>query len=106
MRYGSVPVVRAVGGLADTVRDYDPATGEGTGFVFEAYDPMALYTALVRAVETYRHQNIWRELQVRCMQQDFSWETSARKYVELYTRARAFRAQDQVALTGKDTKAT
>jgi starch synthase len=97
MRYGSVPVVRAVGGLADTVRDFDPATGEGTGFVFEAYKPMALYAALVRALETYRHRDIWREIQVRCMQQDFSWETSARKYVELYTRARAFQAQDRAA---------
>jgi starch synthase len=94
MRYVSVPVVRAVGGLADTVHDYDPATGEGTGFVFVNYDPMALYTALVRAVETYRHQNIWRELQFRCMQQDFSWERSARKYVELYNRARVFHARD------------
>ena len=58
------------------------------------YDPMALYTALVRAVETYRHRDMWRELQLRCMQQDFSWERSARKYVELYNRARAFHAQD------------
>lgn len=97
MRYGSVPLVRAVGGLADTVSDYDPVSGNGTGFVFTTYDPMALYTSLVRAVETYRHRDIWRELQVRCMQQDFSWEKSARKYVELYNRARAFRAQDRTA---------
>jgi starch synthase len=93
MRYGSVPVVRAVGGLADTVRDYSPETGEGTGFTFTAYDAMALYTTLVRAVETYRHQDIWRKLQVTCMQQDYSWAASARKYVELYRRARAFHAQ-------------
>jgi starch synthase len=97
MHYGSVPVVRAVGGLADTVRDYGPETGEGTGFVFKDYDPMALYTALVRAIETYRHRDIWREIQARCMRQDFSWETSARKYIELYHRARAFQAEDRVA---------
>jgi starch synthase len=95
MHYGSVPVVRAVGGLADTVQDYDPATGKGTGFVFRPYDAMALYTALVRAVETYRHRDIWRQLQTRCMQRDFSWESSARKYVELYRRARFFHRQEQ-----------
>jgi starch synthase len=105
MRYGSVPVVRAIGGLADTVSDYDPRSpahtaghsGQGTGFVFQPYEPMALYTALVRAAETYRHQDIWRELQVRCMKQDFSWETSARNYVDLYARARAFHAADRAA---------
>jgi starch synthase len=95
MRYGSVPVVRAVGGLADTVRDYNPETGEGTGFTFTDYDDMALYTTLVRAIETYRHPSIWRKLQVACMRQDYSWAASARKYVELYARARAFHAQDK-----------
>jgi starch synthase len=95
MRYGSVPVVRAVGGLADTVSDYHPETGEGTGFVFAPYDAMALYTTLVRAVETYRHRDIWRELQARCMQQDFSWEASARKYVELYAHACTLHAQER-----------
>jgi starch synthase len=97
MRYGSVPVVRTVGGLADTVCDYNPATGEGTGFTFADYDAMALYTTLVRAIETYRHPAIWRQLQVACMQQDYSWAASARKYVELYARARAFHAQDKTA---------
>ncbi len=104
MRYGSVPVVRAVGGLADTVRDYDPATGEGTGFVFKPYDAMALYTTLVRAVETYRYPDIWRKLQTRCMQQDFSWQASARKYVELYARAREFHARDRAAAQEKEAK--
>ena len=53
--------------------------------------PMALYTALVRGVETYRHPEVWRRLQERGMQQDFSWQASARKYVEFYERARVFR---------------
>ncbi len=105
MRYGSVPVVRAVGGLADTVIDYNPLDGQGTGFVFESYDAMALYTSLVRAVETYRHSSIWRELQNRCMQQDFSWETSARKYVELYSRARVLVAQESAASEPTDASA-
>ena len=89
MRYGSVPVVRATGGLADTVQDYDPRTDQGNGFVFEAYDSMALYTALVRAIETFKHSEVWRHLMVRCMSEDFSWARSAAKYVDLYYRALA-----------------
>jgi starch synthase len=89
MRYGSVPVVRATGGLADTVHNYDPRTGEGNGFTFEAYNPWALYAALVRAAETYRHRDIWRRLMRHCMAADFSWRASARKYVDLYYRALA-----------------
>lgn len=91
MHYGSVPIVRAVGGLADTVQDYDPRTGLGTGFVFEVYDRWALFAAVVRAVETYRHQDAWRQLQLRGMKADFSWDRSARSYIELYHRARASR---------------
>ena len=101
MHYGSVPVVRAVGGLADTVRDHDPSSGQGTGFVFEPYEAMALYTALVRAVETYRYPSVWRQLQIRCMEQDFSWAASARKYVTLYHRARELHAQDKVEARGE-----
>jgi starch synthase len=73
------------------VRDYDPATGEGTGFAFAKYDAMALYTTLVRAVETYRHPETWRRLQANGMQQDFSWLASAREYVALYERACALK---------------
>jgi starch synthase len=84
LRYGSVPIVRATGGLADTVSDYDPQSGTGNGFVFEDYDPMALYAALVRACETFHHQEVWKELMWRGMSADYSWASSARKYVELY----------------------
>jgi starch synthase len=93
MRYGSVPLVRAVGGLADTVQDYDPVTQTGTGFLFRPYDPLAFYTAVVRAVETYRYVEIWRSLQRRGMQQDFSWQASAHAYGELYRLACTLRAQ-------------
>ena len=89
MRYGSVPVVRATGGLADTVQDYDPRTGAGNGFSFQAYDAMALYTALVRAAETYKHGDVWRQLMLRGMKADYSWTASARKYADLYYRALA-----------------
>ena len=94
MRYGSVPVVRSVGGLADTVQNYDPRTGQGTGFTFEAYDPWALFAAVVRAVETYRYPAVWRSLQEAGMSRDFSWDSSARKYLDMYQRAMAARRSD------------
>ena len=91
MHYGSVPIVRSTGGLADTVQDYDPRTGQGTGFVFKPYDRWALFTAIVRAVETFKHRELWRQIQLRGMRVDFSWDRSARKYVDLYRRAIASR---------------
>jgi len=87
MRYGCVPVVHRIGGLADSVNDYSPETGLGNGFSFVEYDPMALYTALVRAVEAYRHRDIWNQLVRRCLAADFSWNRSAARYVDLYYRA-------------------
>lgn len=87
MRYGSVPVVRATGGLADTVEDYDPCLGRGNGFSFLPYDATALYTALVRAIEIYKHQDLWRTLQERCMKADFSWRRPALRYLEVYRQA-------------------
>jgi len=94
MRYGTVPVVHAVGGLVDTVRDYAPATGKGaarrekpTGFVFREYSPAALLEALMRAFALFPEGRKWRALQVAGMQQDFSWDRSAHEYVKLYERA-------------------
>jgi starch synthase len=91
MHYGSVPIVRATGGLADTVQDYDPRTGQGNGFVFESYDRWMLFSAIVRALETFKHRQAWQQIQVRGMRADFSWDQSARKYVDLYHRAIASR---------------
>lgn len=87
LRYGSIPVVRETGGLADTVKDFDPGTGEGNGFTFKPYDAMALYTTLVRALETYRHRALWQQLMLRAMSADYSWDNSARRYIDLYRRA-------------------
>jgi starch synthase len=87
MRYGTIPVVRATGGLVDTVRDFDPATGEGTGFMFAEYDPWQLFAALVRAAATYRNRETWDTLVRRDMLQDVSWGQSARRYIELYRTA-------------------
>ncbi len=80
MRYGCVPVVRATGGLKDTVRE-----GE-TGFLFEAATPTALAAALRRALSAYADAERWRVLQLRGMRQDFSWSRSAREYAALYRR--------------------
>mgnify|MGYP000873187631 CR=1 FL=1 len=84
MHYGAVPVAHATGGLADAVRDYDAARDSANGFRFERFDAWALYTAVVRAVEIYRHPEIWRTLQRRCMEHDVSWRTAALKYVGVY----------------------
>ena len=87
MRYGCVPIVRKVGGLHDTVDDFRPETSEGTGFVFTDFDEMSLYRTIVRALETYRHKEVWRNLVVRVMQESNSWEIPAKKYVTLYRTA-------------------
>ena len=95
LRYGSIPVVRRTGGLADTVTDFDPLTEEGNGFVFERYDQVDLYTAIVRAVEHYRNPRTWQMLQRRGMGADYSWGVSARKYADLYARAIEFRTSER-----------
>ncbi len=87
LRYGTVPVVRATGGLADTVRDVDPATGEGTGFTFKEASSGALLAAVRRALETYRNRAVWRGIQLAGMRQDVSWDAPARQYAGLYERA-------------------
>ncbi len=84
MRYGTVPVVRATGGLDDTVVDYSH-NGKGTGFKFEKYDAKEFLKAVLRAIKTYQHQpEDWKRLMRNGMAKDFSWEHSAKKYVNLY----------------------
>ena len=94
LRYGSIPVVRHTGGLADTIQDFDPRTQQGNGFSFERYNQIDLYTAIVRAVENYKHAETWRMLQKRGMMADYSWTASARKYEDLYEKALQFRRRD------------
>jgi starch synthase len=88
MRYGTVPVVRATGGLDDTVTDYNDAAGKGTGFTFKPYTPAALGAAMERARDVFANPRDWKRLQVEGMRQDFSWDRSAREYVKLYEGAR------------------
>ncbi|MBI4499311.1 MAG: glycogen synthase [Chloroflexi bacterium] len=84
LRYGSVPVVRATGGLADTVADVGPDLSTGTGFVFRDYQPGALLATLGRALDAYRDRDAWRGLVRRGMQVDNSWDQSAARYASLY----------------------
>ena len=87
MRYGCIPVVRRVGGLNDTVTNYNPKTKRGSGFSFSNYSGYSLFAAIVRALENYRHKYNWRELVVRVMEESNSWEIPAKKYVALYRKA-------------------
>jgi starch synthase len=87
MRYGCVPIVRHVGGLADTVQEYDPLTGTGNGFAFEDYSPWDFFAAIIRAITVYRFKDVWRTLQLHGMAADHSWQASATRYVEVYRNA-------------------
>jgi starch synthase len=99
VRYGTIPIVRATGGLADTIHDWDPLTQTGNGFVFEAYDHWDLYAQVVRALETFRQPALWQRLQANAMATDVSWANSAQKYVRLYRTAMARHAEAKEYVT-------
>jgi starch synthase len=84
LRYGTIPIVRATGGLDDTIDDYNSATGTGTGFKFTAYDGREMLAAVKRAVTLFNNKSAWQRLMKNGMAKDFSWDTSAKKYVQLY----------------------
>ena len=89
MRYGTVPVVHATGGLKDTVPPADENGQGGLGFTFQSYNADDFYGALQRCLDLYRHNREgFRALQRTCMQQDFSWDKPAQKYMELFHRMR------------------
>lgn len=91
MRYGTVPVVRATGGLRDTVLNYHAQSNYGTGFVFDDATSPALRDAIERALEVYTDAPQWRMLMMRGMLSDFTWQVAAQRYVDLYRRAIAAR---------------
>ena len=101
LRYGTVPVVRATGGLDDTVQQVDPITGDGTGFKFVEYSSEAMLSALRTAIEAFGHADGWRKVQVAGMKQDHSWTASAREYVKVYQRAMAPEARPVETNAGK-----
>jgi len=84
LKYGTVPIVRRTGGLADTVEPFDPIHGGGTGFVFEHFTADGLRWALELALRVYTDRKAWRRLMLDGMSRDFSWETQADRYVKLY----------------------
>jgi starch synthase len=86
LRYGSPPVVRRTGGLADTVRNYDPATGRGTGIVFDHYSAAGFRWAVETAIRLFRDRGAWRRMQLEGMAEDVSWDRRIEEYVSLYRR--------------------
>jgi starch synthase len=105
MRYGTIPIVRATGGLVDTVVDTTPDTlraGTASGFVFEAFDALALEQAVVRALDAHADADVWKSLVQRVMRQDWSWDSSAREYLALY-EGMARRELYQIGKAGRNS---
>jgi len=93
LKYGTVPVVRATGGLKDTVTDPDEAHGPATGFKFEAFESVAMLKAIRRAVEAFHDRDAWQAMMREGMAKDFSWERSAKEYLRVFERAIAARRE-------------
>jgi starch synthase len=87
LRYGTIPIIRATGGLRDTVVPFSPATGAGTGFVFHELSAAAFLTAVQQALAVFADRPTWQRLLHNAMVQDFSWRQSALRYVDIYRQA-------------------
>ncbi len=103
LKYGTVPIVRATGGLDDTIEPWDARTGKGTGFKFSDYTGEALLATIKQALLAYRDPSSWQMLMRNGMSRDFSWGASAREYGKVYERARQVRASAD-ALAAADLK--
>lgn len=97
LKYGTVPVVRATGGLDDSIENFDLEHGTGTGFKFSEYSGTAFLYAVKQALHHYADERIWKRIQLNGMAKDFSWKTSAAEYAKLYVAARAARGLGQPA---------
>lgn len=86
LRYGTIPVVSPIGGLLDTVENYDPKLKDGSGFVMENLTAASLIETMDRALALYKDKEAWTEMQKKIMQEDFSWEISAKRYLDIYDR--------------------
>jgi starch synthase len=92
LKYGTVPIVRATGGLDDTIEPWDPRTGKGTGFKFSEYSGESLLLTVKHALQAFRDQSSWEILMKNGMNKDFSWNASAKDYVRVYERVKQARA--------------
>jgi len=93
-----VPIVRATGGLDDTIEQWDPRTRKGTGFKFSEYSGEELLLTIKQALQAFKDQNSWQILMRNGMGKDFSWNVSAKEYVRVYERARQARAVPPVTV--------
>jgi starch synthase len=91
LKYGTVPIVRATGGLDDTIEPWDARTGKGTGFKFTEYNGESLLLTIKHALQDFRDQTSWQALMRNGMNKDFSWNASAREYGKIYERVKAGR---------------
>ena len=89
LKYGTIPIVRATGGLDDTIREFNPETAKGNGFKFSAYSAADLIKTAKRALYIYRNKLLWTKLVTNAMKEDFSWHKSAKKYEQIYRNALA-----------------
>lgn len=86
LRYGTIPVVRKTGGLADTISEFNPSTHQGNGFIFEQYSSEELFNTIKRALDVYGDKKLWLSLVKKAMENDFSWGNSAKEYIKLYKK--------------------
>ncbi len=93
LKYGTAPIVRATGGLADTVVEFDPSSESGNGFVFNRYERGEMIGAIGRALDIFGRPRAWKRLMANCFAADFSWSAAASRYMELYRQLRADRTR-------------
>jgi len=97
LKYGTIPIVRATGGLQDTVIDPNEGHSPGTGFKFDRFHSHEMILAVRRAIEAFQHRKLWQAMMRKAMAQDFSWEHSAKEYLAVFERAIAAKQGDTKA---------
>jgi len=103
LRYGSIPIVRKVGGLADTVKNFDSVKKTGNGLVFEDFNIFSLFATIIRALELKNNDKLWNKLVKNAMKSDYSWTYSAKEYIKLYNKGISFRnKKDAIGKTIED----